>query len=629
MQIANTNVIAKIAAVVAGLGLVAMSFAAYAPAKAQTTTTTTTTTSATFSRDLTIGSTGADVTALQAWLIAKGFSIPAGATGYFGMQTKAALAAYQAANAIAPAVGYFGPITRAKVNAAGGTTTGTTTGGTTTTGSTTLSGGEADLNDFNLIGEDTSGDEGESEVQLATAEFDVDSGDVNVQRIEVTFDPTNNTSGVEQRPSKYFDNISVWANGKKLADMDTDNRDDWDENGSGNSTTYTVSLTGLNYVVREGDQASITIAADINDSIDTDDLAQDFDITVEDDAVRAIDAAGVQQYIGDGSDSVSFGFGAQQSGDLTVRESSDNPDADTLIIDDQDESDDFTVLGFEIDNNDDADALLTDLTVTVATSTSATATSTSDIIRSATLTIGGDDFRGDINDDNTIDFDSIDATISGNDVTDGSLSVTFNGSDVIGASQTVSFAITAANVTAEGDASGDNSDVSGTAQGETFSLVSQGIAVINGQTTSDSRVINTTTGGEQGDFEVTFDVEAVDETVYIAKSADNATTTVTAGVLYNVVQGTTATSTVVGTTDIVTANDSDNGDTSTHFIVREGDTRSFTLHVSIDPVQSDFYSVELEAIRFDTNGTTSFGNDTTYSVPDISEFETDAEQLNG
>lgn len=68
-------------------------------------------------RHLTTGSTGADVTALQNWLISKGYSIPAGATGYFGTQTRAAVAAYQAANGIVPAAGYFGPITRAKVAA--------------------------------------------------------------------------------------------------------------------------------------------------------------------------------------------------------------------------------------------------------------------------------------------------------------------------------------------------------------------------------------------------------------------------------------------------------------------------------------------------------------------------------
>lgn len=68
-----------------------------------------------FGRDLDIGSEGADVTALQKWLIGKGYAIAAGATGHFGAQTQAALAAYQKAVGITPAVGYFGPKTRAVV----------------------------------------------------------------------------------------------------------------------------------------------------------------------------------------------------------------------------------------------------------------------------------------------------------------------------------------------------------------------------------------------------------------------------------------------------------------------------------------------------------------------------------
>ena len=72
-------------------------------------------TSAAFSTNLTVGSTGTDVTALQTWLIAHNFSIPAGATGYFGSQTKAALASYQTSVGL-PAFGFFGPLTQAKLN---------------------------------------------------------------------------------------------------------------------------------------------------------------------------------------------------------------------------------------------------------------------------------------------------------------------------------------------------------------------------------------------------------------------------------------------------------------------------------------------------------------------------------
>lgn len=66
-------------------------------------------------RDLEMGMNGDDVKQLQNLLISLGFSIPAGPTGYFGGQTKAALSAYQAKNGIAPAIGYFGPRTRAQM----------------------------------------------------------------------------------------------------------------------------------------------------------------------------------------------------------------------------------------------------------------------------------------------------------------------------------------------------------------------------------------------------------------------------------------------------------------------------------------------------------------------------------
>ena len=103
---------------------------------------TTSTVSATFTRSLKVGSTGSDVKDLQKFLNSKGYTVAATGPGSagnettsFGPGTRAALAKYQAANGISPAVGYFGPTTMKAVNAAAGgtTTTTTTTGGTTTT----------------------------------------------------------------------------------------------------------------------------------------------------------------------------------------------------------------------------------------------------------------------------------------------------------------------------------------------------------------------------------------------------------------------------------------------------------------------------------------------------------------
>jgi len=84
-----------------------------------------------FVRNLSLGSTGADVVALQTWLIANGYHIPAiesGAQpkGYYGNQTADALTKYQIAVGVSEqygTYGYFGPLTRASVNGEGCTTT--------------------------------------------------------------------------------------------------------------------------------------------------------------------------------------------------------------------------------------------------------------------------------------------------------------------------------------------------------------------------------------------------------------------------------------------------------------------------------------------------------------------------
>jgi hypothetical protein len=86
--------------------------------------------------NLTIGSKGDQVTALQQILVNGGYLVmPAGvAYGYFGALTKSAVIKYQLAKGITPAVGYVGSITRASMNGSAGGTTGGTTGGVNITG---------------------------------------------------------------------------------------------------------------------------------------------------------------------------------------------------------------------------------------------------------------------------------------------------------------------------------------------------------------------------------------------------------------------------------------------------------------------------------------------------------------
>jgi surface protein len=69
--------------------------------------------SCTFTRDLTNGSSGEDVTCLQTYLMSTGdYTYADGATGYFGQVTKAAVQSWQSKNGVFPAAGYFGSLSR-------------------------------------------------------------------------------------------------------------------------------------------------------------------------------------------------------------------------------------------------------------------------------------------------------------------------------------------------------------------------------------------------------------------------------------------------------------------------------------------------------------------------------------
>jgi sortase (surface protein transpeptidase) len=69
-----------------------------------------------FAQNLSIGNRGNDVSVLQQFLIAGGYLKISTSTGYFGSLTAAALGAWQASVGIFPSSGYFGPLSRTKIN---------------------------------------------------------------------------------------------------------------------------------------------------------------------------------------------------------------------------------------------------------------------------------------------------------------------------------------------------------------------------------------------------------------------------------------------------------------------------------------------------------------------------------
>jgi peptidoglycan hydrolase-like protein with peptidoglycan-binding domain len=278
-----TKLGARTAAVAAGITLFASIMPALANAGA-----------CTFYRDLTVGVTGADVVCLQTYLISSGFSIPAGPTGYFGTQTQAATAAWQAAHGVYPPAGYFGPISRAEYNVL---TSGTSSGGGGGGGT-----GAATLTDFNLISEDNSVKENETGDEIARAQFNVNGGDVDLSRMDLEFRAQSTSESVH--PWDYIRTINIYDGSDRIGSATVSDESDWDENGGTDSRpTYLVSLS-LHDTIRGGTHPSLSIQVNTLNSIDNDNNGQTFTVDVPDQGIHATDSKNNQLRTGDDSDTV-------------------------------------------------------------------------------------------------------------------------------------------------------------------------------------------------------------------------------------------------------------------------------------------------------------------------------------
>ena len=249
---------------------------------------------ATFNVDLTIGSTGSDVVALQNILISKGFlTMPAGvAEGYFGALTQSAVAKWQASAGISPAAGYFGPKSRAAVNGMTTTTTTTTTttgttGTVSTVGGITTPGAEGILSVTAGPLSNTVTNVGSTMVPVITVRAQAQNSDIAIQRI--TVDLGTNT----QIYNKVFNKIYVVdkATGNVLT-SEALNSSTVVQSGN----NYIATLSGFSDVVPQGTYKDLVVEADLNSSIDSSILNQVWTFQIDVNAVRGIDGAGIDSY---------------------------------------------------------------------------------------------------------------------------------------------------------------------------------------------------------------------------------------------------------------------------------------------------------------------------------------------
>jgi peptidoglycan hydrolase-like protein with peptidoglycan-binding domain len=302
----------------------ALTVAAPVAASAQTTA------SYTFNTNLTVGSRGADVVALQTFLEAKGLiTIPTGtAKGYFGVLTKNAVAAYQTMKGITPNAGYFGPITRAAVMADGSATTPTTPGcpagalyntingtpcstGTSTVpgcaagavfSSTTGQRCDSTVSPVSPTGEGTldvkraatpagnANVQTQNDVPVLGIEFRARLGDVAVQTLDLE---ARVTSGVNvENPGTLINTIKIWDGSTVLAtypvNLSTFTKD--------SNQNYYVRIPGLNFLVPKDATKVLTV------SFSTNSIDNDRTVTVGlygSNAIRAVSGNGVNTFYGE------------------------------------------------------------------------------------------------------------------------------------------------------------------------------------------------------------------------------------------------------------------------------------------------------------------------------------------
>ena len=475
-----TNAVAKFAAVVAGVGLVATSFAFAPSAKAQTIEELQaliaqltaqlaalsgggSSAGYTFSVDLTLGSTGADVTALQNFLISNGYSIPAGATGYFGSQTQAALASYQAANGIAPAAGYFGPITRQKVNMSGGTSGGSTGSGDGFSGTD-----EGYLDEFDQLSAYSTEEvgEGEEDVAVLGVEMEAVDADQKIERVTVEIDTPTDAS--EDDLEDFITDVSVWLDGDELGRMDVD-----EASYDRSSDEYVFRFINLGGVIEEGDLAELVVAVSGVNNLDTNANGDGWTVNIPANGIRAVSPNGVD----DTYDSTNYDetftvetFASAADLELEINLADENPDEGVVVIDN--EGDEIVLLEGEL-MADGGDILIYDLPFNFATS-GATLLAIAD---KAVLEIDGEEFTENIasNGDDTVTFDDLEIEISEDDTVSFRLWLESATSSVSDAQDiTVSANLTETSIDAE-DETGEavaSGDISGTADGETQHLFS-------------------------------------------------------------------------------------------------------------------------------------------------------------
>jgi peptidoglycan hydrolase-like protein with peptidoglycan-binding domain len=489
--------------------------------------------------------------------------MPAGVSmGYFGPLTQSALAAYQAANGIAPAVGYFGPITRANNAAKCAAQAPAPT--TPTTPSTGLQGGEGyfDMTDNSLGSFEI--DLGDSEV-VYEVELEAVDSDLRINRVDFLFD---------LRPWLYFDEVNLLIDGSEVASLSA-NSNNFSEVGS----NYRARFAGLDVVIREGDVVDLELEVKVKSSMAGTRDAHTVVVYLPRDGVRAIDGAGLQQY-GPSSDfdEVDIKFNDTfLDGSMSVTISEDSPEDAVIVVDEDARTNNVEVLAFDIEAKGDA-VEISDIDVVLTASSTLGA-----MIRRAYLYANGSQISSKAvtaaTTTQTVVFNGLDRKINRNSIVEFSVRVDFNEASGYATPNTLEAELD--EVRAENSNFEDVSETSiGIGAGEVHNVILEGLTA---EKVSSS--VSSLSNGQRT-YTFVFDVTAHGSLFYFS---DNAATSTDADL-------------ALGDGDIVGLTISSNASLSGgYYRVNKGQTRRVTVNAYVSVASSSedgIHRVVLESLEY-------------------------------
>ncbi|MCA9362794.1 hypothetical protein KC851_00535 [Candidatus Kaiserbacteria bacterium] len=607
----------------------------------------------TWTRDLSSGSTGADVMKLQQFLNSdadtrvsvEGAGSAGMETEYYGPATAAAVSKFQVkyrseilspANLVNP-TGYFGPSSRAKANglcvsspAMDDEDMMDDEDDSDDDSSFELS-GEASLDTFEVDdADDTDVEEGDEDVEIAVITVEFSDGDAEISRLDLAF---TDSEGADSDAWDVFESFSLWVDGDKVAEEAADDDSDY----LGDEDNGIIRFSGLDIIGMEDEDFDIVVAATINNNLDAAELGE---WDVDGVSIRFFDADGVAT-TEDGApvtdDTATFNIEEIGTGDELVMESSDsNPDARTIALDEDNNTEEI-IFAFDLSAEDsDGDVVLDNLIsidVVVATTAASVGDDMDNLVKDFRIEIDGESFDAESYDGTgltaTIDFDiDGDFVIGEGETVTVVLYADFEDMDAVDEGSTIIASIDTDQVDAEGDNSGETITVGGSDRnGKLQTLRTTGLELgsepTDGTDSTDStQVVGETTDDNYGTMFLEFEITAFGDDLWVPiEAATEGAADTSSGLTYQILKNGVATTTnfvAVLDWDIEGA-DEDNG----YYELEADETYTVTVSVeSLNPEVTGLYSFRVNSIGF--NDAEDTAPDSGATPDDAAEYESDA-----